>query len=155
MAYDARVVANYFLNLARRDRHPIFPLQMQKLLYLAHGWSLALRGEPLISDKIEAWKYGPVVPAVYRAFKKYGAAAIKEPAPVPNVELDPDSRTLIETVWNRYRPYMGIELSALTHEPSYAWHLTQKHATPFITPIIKDALIVDEFQRRRSQQALS
>jgi len=152
MAYDAKVVANYFLNLAKRDSVQIFPLKMQKLVYLAHGWSLALRGEPLIKDKIEAWKYGPVVPKLYHEFKKYGASAIKEPASAPTNEIDPDSKKLIEAVWNRYKALTGIQLSALTHEPGYAWDSAIKTANPFFTPVITNTLIADEFERRHQQK---
>jgi len=48
MAYDAKIVANYFLDLADRDHVFVSPLKLQKLVYLAHGWSLALRGRPLL-----------------------------------------------------------------------------------------------------------
>jgi len=149
MAYDARVIANYFLELAEKEGRPIFPLKMQKLIYLAHGWSLALRGEPLINDDIEAWKYGPVVPRLYHEFKKYGATAIKAPANAPDVEIDPETKGLLQAVWKRYSKFTGIQLSTLTHEPGYAWDLTIKNAGPFFTPTISNSLIVDEFEKRR------
>ena len=152
MAYDARVVANYILDLGKKDCLPIFPLKMQKLVYLTHGWSLAFRGEPIIADEIQAWKYGPVVPKLYHAFKKYRASAIKEPAPVRATEIDPDSKKLIDAVWNRYKAYTGVQLSALTHEPGYAWDLAMKTANPFFTPLISNTLIADEFARRRQQK---
>jgi len=149
MPYDARVIANYFLKLAERDGSKIFPLKMQKLVYLAHGWSLALRGEPLVKDDIEAWKYGPVVPRLYHEFKKYGATAIKEPATTPVTEIDADTKALLKAVWKRYSKFTGVQLSALTHERGYAWDLTMKTASPFFTPTISNSLIADEFERRR------
>ena len=149
--YDARVVANDFLKLARRDHIPIFPLKMQKLVYLAHGWNLAFRGEPLIRDEIQAWKYGPVVPNLYHTFKQYGSSAIQAPAPVTNTAIDEESKELIQTVWDRYKQCSDIELSAITHEPGYAWYWTIKNANPWSTPVVKNALIADEFQRRRNQ----
>lgn len=151
--YDARVIANYFLDLSERDRIPIFPLKMQKLIYLAHGWSLALRGFPLIEDQVEAWKYGPVVANVYHAFKKYGSSAIREHASAPHIEIDMQSKSLIEAVWKSYAKYTGVQLSALTHEPGYAWDLTMRNATSLFTPAISNALIADEFQKRKLQQA--
>ncbi|HEV2194040.1 MAG TPA: type II toxin-antitoxin system antitoxin SocA domain-containing protein [Candidatus Acidoferrum sp.] len=153
MPYDARVIANYFLTLAIRDGIPIFPVKMQKLIYLAHGWSLAFRGQPLVTDEVQAWRYGPVVPAVYRAFKQYSGTAIQAPAQVPaNTQIDEESRELIENVWSRYGSLSATQLSALTHEPGFAWDLTVKSANPFFTPVMKNALIADEFQRRRNQQ---
>ena len=43
-------------------------VQVQKLAYYAQAWSLAWDGSPLFGDRIEAWKMGPVVPALrYRS----------------------------------------------------------------------------------------
>jgi uncharacterized phage-associated protein len=148
--YDARLVANYFLQLGQSQGAPISPLKMQKLVYLAHGWNLALRGQPLISNSIQAWRYGPVVPELYQDFKKYRASGIEEAAPVQG-SLDDDSKALIAAVWNRYGHYSGIQLSTLTHEKGYAWDVASKMGDPFFTPNIPDSLIADEFQRRRQQ----
>jgi uncharacterized phage-associated protein len=153
MVYDAKVVANYFLDLAERDRIPLGPLKLQKIVYLAHGWSLVLRGKPLIKQNVEAWRYGPVVPALYREFKEFGASPIRRRAKVPeNIELDDDTKNLLDIVWERYKSLSGVQLSAITHEPNSAWALTMRDAGPFGTSTISDELIIDEFQRRRQQK---
>lgn len=74
-AYD---VALYFLFRAREldAGDTISNLKMQKLLYYAQGHFLATYGKPLFKDKIEAWKYGPVVKNVYDKFKHYGRNSI-------------------------------------------------------------------------------
>ncbi|KPH55505.1 Panacea domain-containing protein [Helicobacter pullorum] len=74
-AYD---VALYFLFRARELEagDTISNLKMQKLLYYAQGHFLATYKKPLFDDKIEAWKYGPVVKEVYDKFKIYGNLAI-------------------------------------------------------------------------------
>ncbi|MCQ8184581.1 DUF4065 domain-containing protein [Parvularcula sp. BGMRC 0090] len=51
-------------------------LALQKLLYFTHGLFLQRTGEPLVSGYFEAWRYGPVHPGSYAAFKKYGAGII-------------------------------------------------------------------------------
>ena len=70
-SYD---VALYFLFRARELEagDTISNLKMQKLLYYAQGHFLATYKKPLFDDKIEAWKYGPVVKEVYDKFKIYG-----------------------------------------------------------------------------------
>ena len=60
MATSARAVANEFIRLAKADCKSFTPSQLMKLAYIAHGWMLALYQRPLITDRIEAWKYGPV-----------------------------------------------------------------------------------------------
>ena len=74
--YDSRAVANSILHNANETGKKLTPMQLIKLVYVANGWSLALLNRPLISEQIQAWQYGPVIPNVYRAFNRFGSAAI-------------------------------------------------------------------------------
>lgn len=76
MGYTAKAVANHLLDFGLTRKNEIPPLKMQKLVYISHGWHLALSdGKPLVSDEyVEAWPYGPVFPSVYHEFKHYGAS---------------------------------------------------------------------------------
>ncbi len=150
MPYDARTVANYFLELADHDHIPVGPLKLQKLVYLAHGWHLVFFGRPLIKNDVEAWRYGPVVPALYREFKEFGASPITRRARGFDTDtLDEDAKRLIDAVWNKYKMLSAAQLSAITHERNSAWDMTLRNSSPFDRLTIVDALIADEFQRRR------
>ena len=74
--YDPRAIANLILDEAERRGMQISNLALQKLLYFAHGAWLTKTGRPLVSGYFEAWQFGPVHPAVYRAFKPAGANPI-------------------------------------------------------------------------------
>ena len=67
-------VARYLIKLAGSgaERDPLTNLRLQKLLYHAQGWHLAVFGRPLFPDQLEAWPQGPVVPDVYRMFEGDG-----------------------------------------------------------------------------------
>ena len=69
------MVADY---LIARTGGGLTPLQVIKLTYIGHGYSLALLDEALIEEGVEEWKYGPIVPSVYHATKKYGGRKITE-----------------------------------------------------------------------------
>lgn len=70
-------VARYFLALADEEAGDLVSnLKLQKLLYYAQGFHLAMTGRPLFDEPIQAWMHGPVVPAVYHAFKVYGSGPI-------------------------------------------------------------------------------
>ena len=79
MTTSARAVANELIELAKQEGRAFTPLQLLKLVYIAHGWMLGLRQKPLIRDRIEAWKYGPVIPALYHDLKRYGADFVQAP----------------------------------------------------------------------------
>ena len=64
--YKAEDIAKWFIN----ELHPE-PLKLQKLLYLAQGYSYAFYDEPLFLDDMEAWVHGPVVSSVYFKYKDY------------------------------------------------------------------------------------
>lgn len=68
MKTNAIAVANYFVDLSQKYKVPIHLLGLVKRVYIAHGLALAYRHKGLIDprfDKVEAWKYGPVIPSVY------------------------------------------------------------------------------------------
>ena len=155
--YSAKNVAKYFLALGDRDHVPIDPLKLQKLVYLAHGWSLVFSKSPLIADTIQAWRYGPVVPVLYREYKKFGASPITQP-PQGNgqvIPLDERTKSLLESVWRRYSRLSALQLSMFTHEPGYAWDLARRTGTlsPWSEPEIPNELIEEEFVRRQQQAA--
>lgn len=53
-SYD---VAEYIL----QQKGPITAMKLQKLVYYAQAWSLALEQDPLFEEPIEAWANGPIV----------------------------------------------------------------------------------------------
>ena len=70
MAFDSRQIANRFIRFTRNDRRFVFVTAIMKQVYMAHGWTLALIDHPLIGDRIEAWRYGPLIPAIYYNFRE-------------------------------------------------------------------------------------
>lgn len=129
--YDPKAVANYFLDLADRADHPVTPMQLIKLVYIAHGWNLALQKEPLVDEPIEAWKFGPVIASLYHEFKAFGNAPVTEKATefdfdkneFVTAKLSPNesTRALLQRVWDVYSPLSGTQLSGLTHREGTPW----------------------------------
>ena len=133
--YSSKCVANYFLDLGDEDGVEITPLQLQKLVYIAHGYHLAQIGKPLINETVEAWKYGPVIPALYSEFSYVGAKpilgrALEETIPnLKNFGLPMDERLesidVVLQVWQKYKRFSALELSAMTHEAGSPWYVTR------------------------------
>jgi uncharacterized phage-associated protein len=127
MDHDAKAVANAFLKLAKRERVPLTNMQLQKLVYIAHGYCLALLRQPLFRDQVFAWQFGPVVPALYDELKQYGSGQVKKPlyTETPPIEEESPGWKVIRGVWNSYGKYSGPQLSALTHKPNTPWDETR------------------------------
>ena len=139
MCYSAMTIARYFIEKSEGTKTP---MQLNKLTYIAHGWSLAIFNRPLIIEDIEAWKYGPVIPSLYYAFKEHG----KSPVPYKEIEktnsIKDDDRALLDKILNVYGVYEGIYLSALTHQEGTPWSKTW---SPKKSVIMRDDIIKDYY----------
>lgn len=156
MAYDAKAVANYFLDVAAVNNTSLTPMKLQKLVFFAHGWHMGLYNEPLIVDPVQAWKFGPVVPTLYHEFKHLGAGAIScratdfdfangclfEPAvPLEDVR----SRDLLSQIWSVYGRMSGPQLSNLTHMAGTPWSLVWERSGGAHQTVIPDEEIRQYF----------
>jgi len=77
MAYDPRAIANFVLKRAHIAGDQVTNFSLNKIIYFLHGHYLAKCGSPLINEKFEAWKHGPVLYTIYNCFKKYGDKPIE------------------------------------------------------------------------------
>ena len=106
--------ARYLLAIQEPD-DLMTPLKIQKLLYYAQGYALALHGRRLFSDKIKAWANGPVVPKVRAMFKPSEDGAIPAPTDFDPLSIDAKARVVIERVYLDYGRYSGARLVEMTH----------------------------------------
>ncbi len=139
MKDNALAVANYFVELAQKESKPITLLGLIKRVYIAHGFSLAIFHKSLLDprfDKVEAWRYGPVIPSVYHSFKQFKANPITENTVVMNWNAekctpefhtpkleDKEAREIVEMVWKRYHSKTDSEMVSLTHHQGTPWDM--------------------------------
>lgn len=157
MSYNAKAIANLMIDIAKQQGSSLDQMKLQKLVYITHGWNLAIQGEPLISDDIQAWQYGPVIPSLYNEFRNCGRDNITDYATdvqvteddlsfsfLPPKVDDGDAHTidLANKVWEIYGKYTGPQLSNLTHMPGTPWDKVYKD-TPRST--INNSLIKEHF----------
>lgn len=143
---DARVVANRFLDLAREQGKQLTPMQLLKLVYIAHGWTLGLTGRPLIAQPVEAWQYGPVVRDLYNGVRAFGRNPVATPVWAPPGEaLDASEDNMVQQVFNLYGNMGGIALSNITHMPETPWAKTYRHGS--FGTVIPNELIAAHYQR--------
>ena len=126
---SAADVAKYLITRSQPEEGDfVSNLKLQKLVYYAQGFSLALHDAPLFGDEIQAWEHGPVVPALYHRYKEHGATGIPVPMEFnPDEALSPAERSLLDEVWDVYGQFSAWKLRNMTHEEP-PWRDTQSGA---------------------------
>ena len=118
--HSAHDIAKYFISLVDEDAgDSISNLKVQKLLYYAQGFHLAMFGTPLFPEAIKAWVHGPVVPQVWHQYKEFGSG----PIPVEAASLSKYSQKtqkFLDEVYSVYGQFTASRLRDMTHnEPPW------------------------------------
>ncbi|MEB3245527.1 MAG: type II toxin-antitoxin system antitoxin SocA domain-containing protein [Vampirovibrionales bacterium] len=160
MPHKASAVANFFLLKARQEAMPITQLKLMKLVYIAHGWHLALLGTPLLNEPIEAWRHGPVIPSLYHEFKHFGKTPIDtlateydffedESPQTPLLENTTtefkDTLWVLEKVWGVYKKFPATVLRKITHEDEPSWQ--QAYQGDYVNAVIENDSIHAHFKQ--------
>lgn len=128
MAHTALQVANKIIAKGNELGKQYTPMQLIKLTYIAHGWMLGLFDRSLFEDKVEAWKFGPVIPELYHSIKSYRNSPITAPIPdVANSNFEQDELRVIDYVLKAYEQFDGVDLSQITHAKGTPWDQTYPH----------------------------
>lgn len=138
IGFDGRAVANLVLDVCESKSLSVTNLALQKIVYFCHVWSLLKLQRPLIAQEFEAWEYGPVLPYLYREFKRFDAEPIKSRATslilasgerrCSSYEtFDDESRRLVAEVTNFYARLSASELVKLSHVLGGPWHRVWNH----------------------------
>ena len=161
-AHSSRDVANYILEQADAKGIKLTLMQLLKLLYIAHGWSLVLTDTPLLDNQPQAWQYGPVYPHVYKAFSKAGAN------PIPSHMRATDRTTgavcwpanmsaqhvlLVDDIIASYGKKHAFELSNITHKPQTPWAITFEKSGPYKE--IAESLMLDHYSQLKAERNLN
>lgn len=113
---SAKNVAEYFLCKSEPEVGDfISNLKLQKLVYYAQGFHLAMHGNPLFDEQILAWEHGPVVEKLYHYYKEHGASAIPPPEKFDTEIFSPQQKELLDDVYKVYGQFSAWKLRNMTH----------------------------------------
>lgn len=118
--------ARYMVNFCIDEDEPISNLQLQKILYFCQVESYRKNDEPLFEDDFEAWRYGPVIPSVYRLFSIFGGLKISRKVLDGN-HIPQTAKMLIEEVSRNLRTLYPWELVDKTHSSGSPWAKTYEN----------------------------
>jgi len=115
--YSAIDIADYLLSLENdvEAGEVLSHLKLQKLLYYAQGFHLALYDEPLFDEKIEAWTHGPVCYDVYQKYKKYRSGRIPPQGSINLEKYDNRVKELLNEIHSVFGQFSAWKLRNMTH----------------------------------------
>lgn len=177
MPYRPDAIANFYIRQHDPVKSGLTPMKIQKLVYFAHGWHLALKDAPLITDGVQAWQYGPVIVSLYHALKEHQDTPVTEPivafdvvrengVPVKPLKLRPVEHSiddvpeekpftsaLLERIWTVYGHHDAIQLSKMTHEEGSPWDQVRKKFPKNLPQglSIPNELIKEYFRNKREK----
>jgi len=146
MVYDARQIANWFVQRANRDGKQLSIMSLLKLTYIAHGWFLEMRGQPLFDNEIEAWQYGPVIPEVYHSFRRKGVVVSEM---LEGQQVPEELSGFLEQIYSGYAGLSPFQLSDMTHQEGGPWDRARKREGWYAA--ISNADILDHYRGLRQQ----
>jgi uncharacterized phage-associated protein len=154
MPLPTKAVVNSLLARSFKEgRTDMTPMKVQKMLFFLNGWYLAINGKPCIQEAFEVWKFGPVVPSIYRDLKQFGGG------PITSYLKDYDSESesfkshviantqsqfyeVLDLTWTKYIGIDAIRLSAMTHAKDSPWATAKRQKSKVIdNEIIKTYFI--------------
>lgn len=116
---NAKDVVDYFLSKTTNDDDAkLTNLKIQKLIYYAQGFHLAIFDNELYQDEIEAWQHGPVCPTIYHDLKQFGSNTI----PCDECKKDfgsifnEEQMELLDEIYDIFGQFSAWKLRDMTHE---------------------------------------
>ncbi len=126
--YNASQIARWLIASIDRDAgEAITHLKLQKLIYYAQAWSLALMDEPLFDEDMQAWAHGPVAESVFHEYREYGWEAIPSPNIVP--EISDSHAAHLNDILSIYGEFSAKHLERMTHSEA-PWVLARGELAP-------------------------
>ena len=122
--------ANELITLSIDEGNMLTHMQIQKLTYISHGWSLIMHDHNLTIDSPEAWRFGPVYRLLWDALKYAGnypiTTLISDSVVIPYAGAmtgawSVEDKDLLKEVHRVYGKLGAFKLSRLTHQKGTPW----------------------------------
>lgn len=146
MLHDARAVANYIIGRGGEEGKHFTHLQIQKLVYFCHAWTLALCKYPLIYQPIIAWEYGPIIEDVFKSIVKILDISDLENQKVTKLikqvlpaSFNENEKEIVDKVYESYADMNSHQLSSIANADTTPWHVVRSRVNDDI--VISDTLI--------------
>ena len=106
-------LADYLIVESRERGELLTPLKLQKLMFYADAWHLALHNSEITPERFQAWVHGPVALSQYHRFKEYKWRPIDAELSRPNL---PDALVKhLDEIIDVFGSETAVSLEIMTH----------------------------------------
>ena len=113
-ANASNLLADFLLTEMRERGEALTPLKLQKMMYYADAWHLALFDREITSEKFKAWVHGPVLTSQYHRFREFRWMPITTEVPRPHTLPELEGH-LLEIV-DIFGSEPAVALERMTHQ---------------------------------------
>lgn len=132
-------LCQYIIQYEHSQKRIVTNLRLQKLLYFIQAHCFINMIDPSLPDKMQAWRYGPVMPEAYDKYRFFGSIGIVPRFDVDTEKLvvDPTLKGLVNDVLEQCSDFSTQDLIDISHHQkpwSEAYALGEK------SPITQEAI---------------
>ena len=137
------MIADY---LIAKSGGTLDPVHLLELVYISHGYTLAIKQRPLVYDIVRARTEAPTIESLYYQLRRYGSSPItrflynnkdvttgsdiSEQTNFLDRELA-DHRDVLDRVYEQFGSLSCRDLLTITHKTGSPWDQCYVHKTPF------------------------
>lgn len=154
--HSVQEIANYIVWDSHEAGAFLSNSKLQKLLYYAQAWHLAIHDRPLFVGRFEAWQHGPVLVPIYNRFERFGWRNIDEFVPEP--PLCDQSKRFLRKVIEEYGQYDVRKLECMLREEAPWLNARRRAGAGLEGPcesLIDEAEMRDYYRARMDPDAAS
>ncbi len=123
--YSSVKIAKYIVATANANSISINMTKVQKLLYIAYGIFLAVKGYRLTNEHPQAWPYGPVFPTTRNKLLKQDLYSIDfQDSEISALNKDCELKELIKLVFDSFGGWSASQLTEWSHTDGSPWQRT-------------------------------
>lgn len=154
MIYSYNLIADYFIAFSNATHNLITNLKLQKLVYYAQAWHVAILGRRMFDAEFRAWVHGPVIYNLYNAYKSFSYHPIirddltEEKYEEIRSSIQKETLEVLDIVVDKYFGMTAFELEQLSHSES-PWVLARAGLSreAVCNEIIKDIWMKDYYEK--------
>lgn len=107
-------LADYLILESRERGELLTPLKLQKLMFYADAWCMALFDEELTNEKFQAWVHGPVAPSQFQRFRQFQWRPITSDISAP--DYSENHKIFLNEIIDVFGSESATALEIMTHQ---------------------------------------